>query len=344
MDILLKIWTVPLFLVGGYVRDLLLGIKAKDRDICSSLLPDEVIAVCLLHGIKASVTNESHLVVTIWVDGEAIEHTTFRREAAYDGVRAGVVEASTQEEDAFRRDLTINALYLSIKGEIIDLVGGQDDINNRVLRLISSPLYGDEYQRLYEHGGRLFRLARFLSSKFKGWSIAEGTLSACKAFAPIVFTRGKYESFGEEWAKSGYCWEYLQVLDTFGFLSAHDLVLPEEHSFSITYPWYSLWVASGRPNLNDFQKRWKLTKDEVLSIKDLELGLAISEEYQWMTTSFRRLRAEEVASFWGQSFRILVIPTQGDIAREGVKGPRVKEVWIEKVKDIYNQGRGRYDD
>jgi hypothetical protein len=336
MDILFEIWTVPLFLVGGYVRDLILGIEATDRDICSSLLPEEVVALCLLHGIKASVTNESHLVVTLWVNGESIEHTTFRSEKEYDGRHARVVEASTQEEDAFRRDLTINALYLSNKGKIIDLVGGLGDINGKVLRLISSPQYGDEYQRLWEHGGRLFRLARFASSKFKGWTIEAKTFEACKAFAPIVFTRGKWESFGEEWEKSGYCWEYLQVLDTFGFLSSHDLVLPDKQSFSINYPWYSLWVASGRPNLNDFQKRWKLMKDEVLTIKDLELGLAIREEYQWLTTSFRRLKAEEVASFWGQSFRTLVIPTQGDIAREGIGGPKVKEEWIERVKDIYN--------
>ena len=352
-DILSK-WPVDLFIVGGYVRDHLLGLEAKDMDICSSLLPEEVLSFCNQHGIKASVTNESHLVVTMWLmwlGNEAIEHTTFRKESAYNGIHAGKIEASTQEEDAFRRDLTINALYMkldskedslcesvpSLMEKIIDLVGGTSDLNNKVLRLISSSTYGSEYDRLWEHGGRLFRLARFLSSKFKGWTLDPNTLEACKTFSPLVFKehRGKRESFQEEWIKSNYCWEYLQVLDTFGFLQAHGLSLPNPFSYSTQYPWYSLWVSSNRPNLNTFQNDWKLSKDDVLIIKDLELGLKIEQEYQWITTKFRRLSAEQVASYYGQSFRRLPIPTQGFIANLVGEGPHVVPVWMDRVKGIY---------
>ena len=335
-DILSK-WPVDLFIVGGYVRDKLLGLEAKDMDICSSLLPQEVLSFCQLHDIKATGTNESHLVVTLFLEDEAIEHTTFRSESDYNGVHASVIKASTQREDAYRRDFSINALYMPWGSEeVIDFVGGLYDLENRLLRLISSEEYGDEFQRLWEHGGRLFRLARFLT-KLKDWSLDNNTLEAAQLFSPLVFkeSRGKRESFQEEWVKSGYSWNYLDALNTFGFLQSHGLSLPNPFRYSDKYPWYSLWVASGRPNLNNFQNDWKISKDDILIIKDLELGLEVKEEYQWVTTKFRRLSAEQVASYYEKEFRRLPIPTQGDVALEVGPGPHVVPVWVDRVKSIY---------
>jgi tRNA nucleotidyltransferase/poly(A) polymerase len=334
-DILYQ-WPTDLFLVGGHVRDTLLGIEAKDRDVCSSLLPEEVLAFCQANGIKATLTNESHLVVTLWLDNEPIEHTTFRSESDCDGVHTKAI-ASTQKEDANRRDFSINALYMPWgTNQVIDFVDGLSDLNNKVLRLISSEEYGGEFQRLWEHGGRLFRLARFLV-KLKDWTLDLNTLEAARRFSPLVFKehRGKRESFQEEWVKSNYSWNYLEALNTFGFLEAHGLSLPNPFSYSSIYPWYSLWVASGRPNLNTFQDDWKISKEDILIIKDLELGLKVEHEYQWVTTKFRRLSPEQVASYYNQSFRKLSVPTQGDIALEIGSGPRVLPVWVDRIKTIY---------
>lgn len=338
MNLLLNNWPVDLYLVGGAVRDLLLGLPAKDRDVCSSLLPSQVVEWCNHHSIKCELTNESHLVVTLWLDGEAIEHTTFRREFSCDGVHAQV-EPSTLHQDLHRRDLTINGLAMEWNSnEVVDLVGGLSDLQSKTLRLISSKTYGSEFDRLWEHGGRLFRLARFASSKFSDWSIHPDTLVACQQFSPLVFSenRGKWESFGEEWVKANYCWEYLQVLDTFGFLQPHGLVLPLLSNWSSKYPWYSLWVSSGKPSLKLFQDQWKLSKDEVLSIKDLETGASIEHEWQWRTSKFRRLHARDVAKFWGQSFRELDIPTQGEVALEVGSGAHVVPEWVKRVKEVYS--------
>jgi tRNA nucleotidyltransferase/poly(A) polymerase len=290
--------------------------------------------LCQLHGVKASLTNEAHLVVTLWNKGEAIEHTTFRKESESDGTHC-TTEPSSREEDASRRDLSINALY-QVYGsrKIIDSVGGIQDLKNKVIRLISSPTYGPPYSRLWEHGGRLFRLARF-AAKYKDWTIELNTLEACKKFSPIVFTRGKWESFEEEWAKSEYSWEYLQVLDSFGFLESHGLGLPCKSSFSKEYPWYSLWVSSKEPDLEEFKKIWRLKNETVMAIKDLELGRKIEKEYEWVTTNFRKLTNREVARFWDQSFRDLTVPTQGEVAKEVGANSQVRAEWIRRVKEIY---------
>lgn len=331
-------WPAPLYMVGGTVRDRLLGQTPKDMDICSSLLPNEVVTYCWWKHAKCEITNPSHLVVTLWLDNQPIEHTTFRREGLYDGVHAALVELSTITEDAFRRDLTINALYMQWGTDsVIDLVGGLSDLHNKVLRLISSREYGNEYQRLWEHGGRLFRLARFAATKFtttNGWAIHPDTMTACREFVPHVFKRGKYESFGEEWAKAGYCYEYLQVLDTIGFLTQYGYRLPTLEEWYPQYPWYSLW-ACGCIDIRKFQSEWRLPNTTALEIEDLVKGESIHSVWQWPTTKFRRLSAKTVAEFWGKSFRVLPIPTQGEVAAEVGAGPQVHQTWVCRVRQIY---------
>jgi hypothetical protein len=273
----------------------------------------------------------------MWIDNVPIEHTTFRRESGYDGVHASCVEPSTLKEDAFRRDLTINSMYM-LWGtkEVVDPVGGMLDLRTKSLRLVSSKDYGDEYQRLHEHGGRLFRLARF-ACKFRGWTINPNTLAACSKFAPDAFIRGKRESFGEEWVKASYCKEYLLMLDTMRFLEHHSISPPNSVDWYPKYPWYSLWVYANKPPIKEFSNSWKLSKDTVLEITDLTVGKAIQNEWQWRTTKFRRLSAEEVAKFWGKSFRLLPIPTQSEVALQIEPGPHVQQVWKEQVVKIYHQ-------
>lgn len=233
------------------------------------------------------------------------------KEAHRDNLKEAVAELLPKELKVFcGNDYKV---YIRPTSYLLD----SNDNCKQVSTVEEVPGLVSEYDRLWEHGGRLFRLARFLV-KLKDWTLDPKTREAARRFSPLVFkeSRGKRESFQEEWVKCNYSWNYLEALNTFGFLETHGLSLPNPFSYSSTYPWYSLWIASNRPNLNNFQNDWKISKDDVLIIKDLELGLKVEHEYEWVTTKFRRLTAEEVANYYNQSFRKLDIPTQGDIALE----------------------------
>lgn len=336
---LAKHWPVSLYIVGGYIRDYKLGIPTtdiNDIDICSSLLPYEVIELANALNLKATIINESHLVVKI----DEYEHTTFRGENNCDGRHANVFPVNALEEDAFRRDFTIGALYQNVlTGEIIDPTNGLIDIGNKVVRLISSKKYGDEYKRLTEHGGRLFRLARFLSGKLKRWSVAKKTLDACKRFAPKVFDFSPRECFITEWAKSNYSWGYLNFLKDIGFLSANNLnFYVEEEEYNSKYALFYLWQSSNL-ELKEFKNIWKISNTQYKLCRDLDIGKSINHEYEWVTTKFIFLSADEVASFYGTSFRkIEGIKTPAQIAEEGIyKGYQIMEAWKKLVRETYNK-------
>jgi hypothetical protein len=331
---LAKLWPSPLYKVGGCIRDYLLGKEIKDIDICSSLLPNEVIFLCNSHNIPCDVVNADHLVVLI---DKQWEHTTFRTESNCDGTHADVAPSLSLEEDSERRDFTVNALYQDIlTGTIIDPVGGIKDIKDKTLRLISSELYGPCINRLYEHGGRLFRLARF-TIKLEGWAVDEETINACKEFSPNVFKHGKVEAFTTEWEKCNYDWEYLSFLNDVGFLDSHNLVLPSEY-VDTSKAWFYLWEACNYPDMKVFQKDWKFSNPIKDICIDIYNGRNLVEDWEWYTTKFKWLSAEEIANHWGKSFvRLPNLPTQGDIAMEIGAGPTVTKVWVERIKELYSK-------
>ena len=329
---LAKLWPSTLYKVGGCIRDELLNISTKDIDVCSSLLPSEVISICNLHNIHCEIINADHLVVLI---DRQWEHTTFRTESNCNGTHADVSPSLSLEEDAYRRDFTINALYQDIlTGTIIDPVDGLKDINSTTLRLISSTRYGPCINRLYEHGGRLFRLARF-TIKLDGWVVDSNTLDACKEFNPDVFKYGNVEAFITEWEKCNYSWKYLSFLNDVGFLTAHNLILPSEY-IDTSKAWFYLWEASNYPDMKSFQSEWKFSNPIKDICIDLYNGRNLVEDWEWHITKFKRLTAEEVALHWNKSFvRLEGLPTQGEIALEIGSGPTVTKVWVERIKGIY---------
>ncbi len=143
--------------VGGAVRDTLLGIAVKDIDIATPLDPHEVMRRLKAHAIQVVPTGIEHGTVTAILGGSPIEITTLRHDVSTDGRRATVAFAQDWQEDAARRDFTINALYADPdSGEVFDYFGGLDDLAAGRVCFI-----GDARQRIREDHLRILRYFRF---------------------------------------------------------------------------------------------------------------------------------------------------------------------------------------
>jgi len=165
------------YFAGGAVRDQLLGKEPKDYDLATSAHPDEVQALFQ----KSDAIGEHFGVIIVKGGGEMIEVATFRTDGSYkDGRRPESVEFSSPEEDAQRRDFTINGLFQDpFTEEIIDHVDGRTDLEAGVLRAIGEP-----QKRFAEDALRLMRAIRF--AVVTGFKIEEKTWAALQECAPLL--------------------------------------------------------------------------------------------------------------------------------------------------------------
>lgn len=145
--------------VGGAVRDTLAGMPVSDVDLATRWLPDQVVARLETAGIRAVPTGFAHGTITAVADGQVYEVTTLRRDVSTDGRHATVAFTDDWEEDAARRDFTINAIYANpLTGEIFDPTGGRGDLEAHRVRFI-----GNAGQRIDEDHLRILRWFRFLA-------------------------------------------------------------------------------------------------------------------------------------------------------------------------------------
>lgn len=161
------------YLVGGSVRDFLMNVPLGDKDITTNATPEEVRGV--FTGFRVIDTGIRHGTVTVLIDGEPIEITTYRCESAYsDNRRPDSVSFSKNfSDDVLRRDFTVNGIGLSIDGEIRDEVGGKADIERKIIRAIGVP-----QERFSEDALRILRAIRFAS--VLGFKIEENTENALR--------------------------------------------------------------------------------------------------------------------------------------------------------------------
>lgn len=162
--------------VGGAVRNSLMGLAVADVDLATTLLPEAVIERAAASGIKAVPTGIDHGTVTLVIGGRPFEVTTLRTDVETDGRHAKVAFSMDWQSDAERRDLTINALYANAAGEVIDLVGGLDDIGKRNIRFI-----GSAATRIAEDYLRVLRFFRFFAWYGSGRPDAEGLRASSAA-------------------------------------------------------------------------------------------------------------------------------------------------------------------
>lgn len=140
--------------VGGCVRDTLLGRTVHDWDMTTSATPQQVLALfphCVPTGVQ-------HGTVTVLESGYAFEVTTYRAETGYsDGRHPDAVSfVGTLAEDLARRDFTVNAMALDVRGRLVDLHGGREDLKERLLRCVGEP-----ERRFREDALRMLRAVRF---------------------------------------------------------------------------------------------------------------------------------------------------------------------------------------
>jgi poly(A) polymerase len=204
-------------IAGGWVRDLVMGIStSNDIDIATSATPDQVIALFP----HTTAVGKAFGVVIVIEDGVEYEVATFRQDIGSDGRRPLSVTYSSMEEDAKRRDLTINGLFYGpFTNEIIDYVHGQEDIRNGIIRMI-----GDPFERILEDRLRIMRVIRF-SARFQ-FKVDPKTFEAVKEHACLLNTVSP-ERLGDELVKilrSGHPEIYMPLMLDTGIMTE---ILPE---------------------------------------------------------------------------------------------------------------------
>ncbi len=277
--------------VGGCVRDHLLGIKGGDVDLASTTPPEKMMELVEANGWKAKPTGIAHGTVTVIMPGRVMEVTTLRRDVETDGRHAKVEYTDRFEEDAARRDFTINALYMDAGGKIYDFHDGKKDLKAQNLRFI-----GDAHARIGEDGLRILRYFRFLSQL--GWKAEPNARAACKAHKAMLDDLSG-ERIQQEMkkclgaARPAYACEQMDKIDlpehltgSHWELGALKFLLQQELSQKTpTQPWLRLAVMlpdEGREMAaKHIAERWKLSR-------------ADSDLLQYLCTPFAALTAKDI--------------------------------------------------
>lgn len=208
-------------LVGGCVRDFILGKEPHDWDIATDAKPRQIEAL-----FKKSIPVGKYFgIITVIEGGESFEVATFRSDGVYeDGRRPTQVKFSSMQEDARRRDLTINGLFYDIDSDkIIDYVGGQQDLKDGIIKFIGNP-----NDRIKEDHLRILRAVRFALRY--NFSIDAETLSAIEDNAYLLhkISAERIRDELDNIFSTGNCAKSLLFLDKTGVL-IH--VLPEINNF-----------------------------------------------------------------------------------------------------------------
>lgn len=159
------------FAVGGCVRDSLMGVTPHDWDMTTDALPEETKAI--FSAYRTVDTGIKHGTVLVMLDSHPVEITTFRVDGEYTDCRHpdSVTFTPDIKSDLARRDFTINAMAYNKTAGLVDLFGGEDDINNKIIRCV-----GDPDERFNEDALRIMRALRFSSTL--GFTIEEQTKKA----------------------------------------------------------------------------------------------------------------------------------------------------------------------
>ena len=202
-----------LYLVGGSVRDYLMGVKSKDYDLATDASPEQVIDVLNHTSYTFKSVGKAFGVIIASDNTQDVEIATFREDIGI-GRRPDSVKFSTIDIDVMRRDLTINALFYDIqRREIVDYVGGVSDIKNRIVRTV-----GDAEQRFNEDRLRVLRAVRF-AARF-GTELDPKTYDAIASNPTLegVSSERIFDEFARSVSSAHSVTHYLDMLTRLGLL------------------------------------------------------------------------------------------------------------------------------
>ncbi len=197
-----------LYLVGGTVRDYLLGKELDDMDLVTDATPNEMKEFLN----NADYTFEKYGSVKLKIEDTKFDITTLRKEDGYSDYRhpSKICFTKSIKEDVFRRDITINAMYMNDKLEVIDLVGGRKDIDKKVIRMIGKPL-----KRINEDPLRIIRVYRFqLETGFEIEKELKEVLEHNFSKAKLI----NVDKINQEIRKSSHQEELIEILKSHGII------------------------------------------------------------------------------------------------------------------------------
>ncbi|MHC5267564.1 CCA tRNA nucleotidyltransferase [Enterococcus sp. LJL98] len=268
------------YFVGGSVRDVLLGQPIHDVDIATSAFPAEIKSI-FPRTIDVGI---DHGTVLVLVEEEGYEITTFRTESTYQDFRRPdhVEFVRSLEEDLKRRDFTINAFALKEDGAIIDLFGGLEDLNHRILRAVGNP-----YERFHEDALRMMRGLRFVSQL--GFTLEEKTKASIyenhALLAKISIERitiefvklllGQNRRLGISMLIETNCYQYCPGLRGQAKALQAFASLPEKQLENEVQAWTLLIDQLGltAEDVRPFLKAWRCSNQMIRSVQQAFKGL-----------------------------------------------------------------------
>lgn len=293
-----EIWSIlpNARLVGGCVRDTLLGITPKDIDLATPTYPEEVIELFKNKGFNVIETGISHGTVTVMVNGTGYEITTLRSDVETDGRHATVQWVADWKQDAMRRDFTFNAMYIDRNGFLYDYFNGQKDIENKTVRFV-----GNADERVKEDALRILRYFRF-AVRFNAQNIDEDAKNAIVNNIDMLknlSVERVHSEFTKIFNTTNNLWVYnlmkeLKVFDQF-FSNVKDY----NKDFKNYLEFYS-FMSNGE---YDFMRKFKASIDEVKFVNDVNKVN--------VTSNFDENELKYLSAYEG--FSINVIKTKLDI-------------------------------
>lgn len=323
------------YIVGGYVRDKLLGLTSNDIDICTSATPKEI------KSIFASSSSPNYGSVNINYKSTNFDITTFRKEIKYIDNRLPVElkYIKNVKKDLLRRDFTINTICMNKDGEILDILNIQQDLDNKIIKTVGNPRY-----KLKEDALRILRAVRFATTL--DFKIEDKTKHYIKSYSNLLrkisYQRKKQELdkiFSSINSKKG-----IQLILELGLDKS--LELPNLKKVSPCNDIIGIWAQLEVDDLYPFTKNEKEQMKEIRKFlsKDIHDKYNIYKYDLYIATVAYQIKNESISKL-NEIYKELPIKSQNDINLKPAEipiilnkepGNYIKEIMNDVAKSILN--------